>query len=448
MSSQAIPAEVKTDTQHSAGYHRYALSLLLVIYILNFLDRQIVNILAEPIKRDLGLRDWQLGLMTGLAFALFYTVLGIPIARLAERSNRVRIIAVSLAVWSLFTAACGFAQNFLQLLLCRIGVGVGEAGCSPAAHSLITDYTPPERRASALAFYSMGIPLGSMAGMALGGLIADAYGWRTALLVVGAPGIFVALVAVCTLRETRVPNAAPTPTNTTPSFGDAMRELASKRSFWWAATGASLTSFATYGHSAFYGSFFLRNHAEQIDAIALTVNAATGWGLGATGLIGVSLGLMIGVAGVLGTFIGGFSADRLGMKDKRAYVDVPAIAALIGMPFAAAAFLVPNVLVAIALLIVPTLLKSFWYGPVFATAQSLVRARSRATAAAVLLFIVNLVGLGFGPLVVGALSDMLAVSLGEAEGLRWALAISSGAGLLSMLCFVAARRTLREDMVS
>ena len=166
----------------AAPKRRYALTVLLVIYILNFLDRQVVNILAEPIKLELGLADWQVGVLTGLAFALFYTFLGLPIARLAERGNRVKIISVAVAIWSLFTMACGLATNFVQLLLARIGVGVGEAGCTPPAHSLISDYAPKEKRASALAFYSLGIPLGSLAGMALGGLIADAYGWRAAFL--------------------------------------------------------------------------------------------------------------------------------------------------------------------------------------------------------------------------------------------------------------------------
>ncbi|MGP1275131.1 MAG: MFS transporter, partial [Caulobacterales bacterium] len=180
---------------------RYAVGMLLVIYIFNFLDRQIVNILAEPIKLELGVADWQLGMLTGLAFALFYTVLGIPIARYAEKADRVKIISAAVGVWSLFTIACGLAGNFIQLLLARIGVGVGEAGCSPPAHSLITDYTPKEERASALAFYSMGIPLGSLAGMALGGLIADAYGWRMAFFVAGAPGIILAVMAFLTLPE-------------------------------------------------------------------------------------------------------------------------------------------------------------------------------------------------------------------------------------------------------
>jgi MFS family permease len=191
----------------STGYRAYALGLLLLIYILNFVDRSVINILAEPIKNDLGLLDWHIGLMSGLAFAVFYTFLGLPIAQLAEKYNRPLIISIALGVWSAFTALSGFAQNFTQLVLARIGVGIGEAGCTPPAHSLISDYVPRERRASALAFYSMGIPLGGLVGMAVGGMVADAYGWRAAFLVCGLPGVIVALIAATTLVETRAPQA-------------------------------------------------------------------------------------------------------------------------------------------------------------------------------------------------------------------------------------------------
>ena len=200
----AIPAApTAAALPFTRAYTRYAMGLLLAIYIVNFLDRQVVNILAEPIKNDLGLADWQLGFMSGLAFAVFYTVLGIPIARLAERRHRPIIIGASVAAWSGFTALCGAAQNFTQLVACRIGVGVGEAGCTPPAHSLIVDYVPKEKRASALAFYSMGTPLGGLVGMIMGGLVADAYGWRAAFLMAGVPGILFALLVLTTLEEPR-----------------------------------------------------------------------------------------------------------------------------------------------------------------------------------------------------------------------------------------------------
>jgi len=430
----------------SPGYRSYALWLLLGIYTLNFLDRQVVNILAEPIKQDLGLKDWQLGALTGLAFAVFYTFLGIPIARLAERGNRPLIIAVALAVWSAFTVVCGLAQNFVHLLLARIGVGVGEAGCSPPSHSLITDYTPKEKRASALAFYSMGIPLGSLVGMALGGLVADAHGWRVAFFVAGAPGLLLAVVAALTLKEPRKLLAAAAQAKAaedSPTFKDAMKELGTKRSFWLIAFAGSLIAFVGYGHLAFYGSFFFRNHGPQLAELA----AAAG-GLGPAGFVGTALGLIIGVFGAAGTFLGGQIADRAAQKDIRAYVSVPAVAAVVGIPFFIGAMMTGDAALALGLLAIPTLLNSLWYGPVFAAVQSLVQPRTRATAAAVLLFVVNLVGLGLGPLCVGLLSDSLAVSMGEAEGVRWALILSGVVGVVAALLFWLARRTIREEIVS
>ena len=456
MTIQATPTgEIAVEAEASPAaisrpYRTYAMWLLLAIYTLNFVDRQILNILAEPIKRDLHLADWQLGLLTGLAFALFYTVLGLPLARLADRANRVRIISAALATWSLFTAACGLAQNFTQLLLFRIGVGIGEAGCTPTAHSLITDYTPKEKRASALAFYSMGIPLGSMAGMAIGGLVADAYGWRVALMAVGAPGLLLAVVSILTLRETRtdLKRAHTAMAEAAPSFRETMRELASKKSFWWAAVGGALTSFVSYGHSAFYGSFFFRNHAADLERLSSGLSDATGVNLGPAGFIGMGLGLMVGISGVAGTWLGGVSADRAAARDARAYMSVPAIGAALGVPFVGLAMFSHSALTALCVLALPLLLKSIWYGPVYACAQSLVQPRSRATSAAVILFIINLVGLGFGPLLVGALSDALAVRMGEGEGLRWALALSALVGFAASGCFLMARRTIREELVS
>ncbi|PZQ22693.1 MAG: MFS transporter [Sphingopyxis macrogoltabida] len=428
------------------------MSALLGIYALNFLDRQIVNILAEPIKRDLGLADWQLGLMTGFAFALFYTFLGIPIARLAETGNRVRIIAVAMAVWSFFTVLCGFAQNFIQLLLLRIGVGVGEAGCSPPSHSLISDYAPREKRASALAFYSMGIPLGSLAGMVFGGVVADSHGWRTAFILAGAPGLLLAIVAILTLREPRVAamkvamaTRAPTPK---PRFADAMRELRSKRSFWWMSGGAAIKAFITYGQVAFYGSFFFRNHSESLARLAREVEAATGIAFGPSGLLGVALGLLLGVFGVIGIFIGGRIADRIAVKDVRGYMMVPALSIVMATPFQIAGLLTDNLLLAFALLAIPTALNSFYYGPVAASVQSLVQPHTRATASAILFFIVNMVGLGLGPLVIGLMSDLFGRSFGEAEGLRQAMIWSAVIGIAAGLFFLQARRTIREEIVS
>ncbi|TGY87809.1 MFS transporter [Marinicauda algicola] len=442
------PAEEAEENRTlSAPHRRYALSVLLVIYIFNFLDRQVVNIVAEPIKIDLGLSDSQLGMLTGLAFALFYTVMGLPIARLAERQNRVKIISAAVAVWSAFTVACGLAANFIQLLLARVGVGVGEAGCTPPAHSLISDYVPREKRAGALAFYSLGIPLGSLAGMALGGLVADAWGWRAAFFIAGAPGVILAILAWLTLPEVRKP-AERGAVHTGPSLGDAVAELRSKSAFWWIAVGTSIKAMIAYGHIAFYGSFYLRNHGEGLAGISSALTEATGIALGPIGFIGLVLGLLIGVFGAIGAFLGGMLSDRYAMRDARAYVFIPALAAGLSLPPFIWAMLTGSTVLSLTLLAIPVLLSSVWYGPVYAAVQSLVQPRTRATASAVLLFVVNLVGLGIGPLFVGIVSDSFAAAMGPAEGLRWSLIVISLAGVIGLATFLMASRRLREQIVS
>lgn len=447
MSEQATTPQpaAHTITPVTAGYRSYAMGLLLVIYILNFVDRQVVNILAEPIKNELGLLDWQLGAMSGLAFAIFYTLLGLPIARYAEHANRPRIIAVALAVWSLFTALCGLAQNFIQLVLFRIGVGVGEAGCTPPAHSLITDYVPKEKRASALAFYSMGVPLGSLVGMGLGGVIADAHGWRWAFIVCGLPGVVLAVIVAMTLVEPRVKRVMDDVKRASakaPSFSDAFRVLTHKRTFWFIAFAAAIKAFIGYGHAPFTASFFLRNHKEEVAMLAAQV------GLQSQGFLGLALGVVGGIAGAIGAFVGGQIADRYGAKDLRAYVSVPAVAAAVTIPVYCFAMTVDSAAIALGTLAINALLGTLWYGPVYATAQSIAPAHMRATASAIMLFVINLVGLGLGPLAVGVLSDYLAIGmdLGSAEGVRWALILSVLANVGAVALFWFARRTIRQEM--
>ena len=429
----------------AAGPRRYALGLLLVIYVLNFLDRQVVNILAEPIKLDLGLADWQLGALTGLAFALFYTVLGLPIARLAEKANRVSIISIAAGFWSICTVACGLAGNFVQLLIARIGVGVGEAGCTPPAHSLISDYTPPEKRSSAIAFYSMGIPLGSLAGMALGGIIADSFGWRAAFFIAGAPGLILAVLAWITLPEPRK-SVKKVETTAHPTVMDAVRELASKPAFIWMSLGAAINAMVSYGHIAFYGSFYLRNHSEGLQSLADFFNGFLGTELGAIGFTGLALGLLIGIFGAIGTFAGGQFADRHVHKDARAYAAIPALAGIAGFVPFLVAMLSGSTLLSLGALALVTCLNSVWYGPVFASAQSLVKPRTRATASAVILFVINLIGLGLGPLAAGVISDIFAVQHGPAEGLRYSLVTIGVVGLLALPAFWLASLTLRKDV--
>jgi MFS family permease len=425
----------------SAGRARYAIGLLMAIYTVNFLDRQVVAILAEPIKRDLGLADWQIGMMSGFAFALFYSVLGVPIARAAEHRSRPRIIAAALVAWSGFTVLCGAAQNFVQLCLFRIAVGVGEAGCSPPAHSLIADYVPKARRASALAVYAMGSPVGALLGMAMGGIVADRYGWRAAFLVAGAPGLALAVVALLTLPEPRAASAQGPVAR--PSFADAMRVLAGKRTFWLLALAAAFKSFITYGQTAFTASFLLRNHAGEIARIA------AGFGLQPVGFLGIALGLIAGGGGAVSAMVGGWIADRAGARDPRLAMVAPAVAMLVSVPVSIAAVMVDSAGLAMGLMIVPALLNYFWYGPVYSTTQGIVPPQLRATAAAILLFVINLIGLGLGPLLIGACSDLFATSLGlgPAEGVRWALVVAALVGLVAAGLFWLARGSIRDDLV-
>ena len=430
----------------SRGYTRYAMWLLLGIYIVNFLDRQVINILAEPIKNDLGLTDTQLGLLSGLAFAVLYTFLGIPLARLAERRNRAFIIGGSVAVWSGFTALCGQAQSFVQLALCRVGVGIGEAGCTPPAHSLICDMVPKEKRASALAFYAMGTPLGGLMGLVLGGLVADAYGWRAAFLVAGAPGLIFAVLAFTTLKEPRrlIAHHAARVAAAQASFGETVRYLTAKPTFWFISAGASVKAFIGYGHAPFTASFFLRNHTDEIATLA------AGFGLKSVGFLGLALGVLAGVGGALGSYLGGWIADKVGRSNLGNQMITPAIASLLAIPVYTAAILVDSAVLGLLLIGLNHFLASTWYGPVYGSTQTIAPLHMRATGAAILLFIVNLVGLGLGPLAVGALSDWLntGLGLGSAEGVRWALVIAALFGVVSFVGFWLARRTLPRDAVS
>ena len=430
----------------SKAYTRYAMWLLLGIYVVNFLDRQVVNILAEPIKNDLGLADWQLGLMSGLAFAVFYTFLGIPIARLAERKNRAYIIGGAVAAWSGFTALCATAGNFSQLIFYRIGVGVGEAGCTPPAHSLIVDYMPKEKRASALAFYSMGTPIGGLLGLVMGGLVADAYGWRAAFLVAGVPGLLFAGLAFFTLKEPRkvmAQHAAGVATASA-TFGQTMAYLTKRKTFWFIAFAAAIKAFIGYGHAPFTASFFLRNHTAEIAGLA------DDFGLKSVGFLGLALGLISGTAGAIGSWTGGWIADKYGKADLRAYMVAPAIASLVTIPIYIIAVSIDSGAIALFILAINAFLGTLWYGPVYGTGQSVVPPHMRATAAAILLFIINLIGLGLGPLGVGLLSDWFnkGLGMGPAQGVRWALISASMFGLVAFACFWTARKTIREETVS
>ena len=402
---------------------RLVLWLLLIVYIFNFIDRQIVNILAEPIAKDLQLSDTQIGLMTGIAFALLYTILGIPIARYSDRpsTNRIGLISLSLTVWSAMTALCGVAQNFVQLLLARVGVGVGEAGCTPAAHSLIADIVPKERRSSALAFYALGIPIGSLLGMLIGGQLADRLGWREAFMIVGMPGILLAVVLMVVLRDPRrgaamtAARAAAEPPRVL-SNREALTAIMSSRAFILLLVAGSSASFLSYGKATWTTIFFQRTHGLS------------------PGEVGFWFGIWGGAAGIAGTWLGGWLADRYGAVNRRHVMTAPAIGMAIAAPMAFAAYFMTDWRVSLALLMIPTLLNSLYYGPTYSSVQGLVRPEARALASATLLFCQNLIGLGLGPLFFGMLSDGIKPFAGE-ESVRYVLYGAAFLGLIPAFFF-------------
>jgi len=417
----------------SSGYRSYALALLLAVYVLNFVDRQILSILAEDIRKEIQLTDSALGLLAGIAFALFYTFAGIPIARWADTGSRRTIIALAVFVWSGMTALTGFATSFGQLVAARVGVGIGEAGCSPPAHSLISDMFPPERRATALAVYSLGIPIGGAFGSLLGGWIGQNYGWRAAFMAVGLPGVLIALVVRATLREvprggTETGPAAGTVPEASETVGQVLAFMTRLPSFLHMAFGASLHAFYGYGAAFFIPVFLIRVH--HLDK--LEIGQWLFW-------IGLT-------TGVLGIFLGGAISDRLSAHDARWYMRVPAIASVIGIPFALLFYLWPDPRIAILLSVPGALLGGVYLGPTFAMTQTLVRPSMRALASAILLFIINLIGLGLGPTVVGILSEQLKPTYGD-ESVRYALlwVVVIGAGWAT-LHYLLAARTLRRDL--
>jgi predicted MFS family arabinose efflux permease len=418
-----------TPSVFSPAVRNYALGVLVVVYTFNFIDRQILSILLEPIKQDLGLSDTALGMLTGFAFALFYATLGIPIARLADRGNRRNIIAWSLTIWSAMTALSGIAQNFWHLLIARIGVGVGEAGCSPPAHSMIADYFPAENRATALGIYSLGIPVGILFGFIAGGWLNEFFGWRVAFFVVGVPGILLALLVRWSLREPDRGMAEGRQANADqPGIMETFTYLYQKPSFRHMAIGGGLTAFVGYGIVTWVPSFLIRSYGMD------------------TGEVGTYLGLILGIPGGIGIALGGYLADRYGAKDTRWYLWVVTVALLIAVPITVGVYLSSSATASLLFLILPVLLGNFYQATTFSQAQGLVPLRMRAVAAAVLLFILNIIGLGAGPQIVGVVSDLLAPTYGD-ESLRYALLALSFVNIWAAYHYYLAGKTLKQDLV-
>lgn len=421
-----------SDPYHQAAYRNYALGLLTVVYAFNFIDRQLLAILQESIKLELGLSDSQLGLLTGFAFAVFYVTAGIPIARLADRWVRRNIVAMAIGTWSLMTALSGLAGNYTQLLAARIGVGVGEAGGSPPAHSMLSDIFPPHQRATALSFYSTGINIGILFGFLLGGWLNEFFGWRVAFMVVGLPGLAIAVLVRVTLAEPargfseRIASAD----QQASSLREVLALLWSRRSFRYLSLGAALSAMVGYGAASWSAPFFIRSH-----------------GMG-TGELGMWLALGSGVFGALGTFSTGYLADKFGKRDKRWYMWLPAAATFLVIPFSLVFLTTDSKLTALLLQLVPGFLLSAYIGPCLAMTHGLVGLRMRATASAILFFVLNLIGLGLGPLVIGVLSDALAPSY-AVESLRYAMLYTMPAtGVLCGLLYLLSAKYLREDLAN
>lgn len=407
----------------------YALVILTLVYTFNFIDRQLLSILQEAIKAELLLSDSQLGLLTGFAFAMFYVTAGIPIARMADRGNRRNIVAVSVGLWSFMTAISGFVQNYTQLLLARVGVGIGEAGGSPPSHSIVSDIFPPEQRASALAFYSTGVNMGIMFGFLFGGWLNVFFGWRVAFLVVGVPGILLAGIVAATVREPiRGLLENKKVSDEQVPFSEVVSVLWQRKTFRHMALACGLNAFAGYGTVNWLASFFIRSHDMT------------------TGELGTWLALSTGLAGAIGIFIGGVLGDKLGEKDKRWYLWIPGLATVLVAPFTIAVLLAGNQYVALVCVFVPGFLQNVYLGNSIATTHNLVGLRWRSTASAILFLILNIIGLGMGPFAVGFLSDVLASSYGV-ESLRYSmLALLPTVMIWSSIHFYLASRTLHEDL--
>ncbi|HEY1146167.1 MAG TPA: MFS transporter [Allosphingosinicella sp.] len=421
-----------TELSRSGGiYPGYVLALLTLLYTLNFLDRQIINILAESIKRDLAISDTELGLLTGTSFGIFYSLLGIPIARLADRWSRVGIISFSLFLWSLLTAASGLAQSYAQLFLMRLGVGVGEAGGSPPAQSLISDYFPYSRRATAMAVFTLGVPLGSFLGFLIGGIVDDLWGWRAAFLVAGVPGLVLVLLMRLTMKEP--PRgmaegiASPADTEILP-LRATLRGLFARKSFIRLVLGGTFGILIVYITSAWLPPFFIRVHG-------MTAGEIGGW-----------LALSVGVGGAIGSIGGGWLSDKLrGRGYARPEIAILTISTAMTCPLLLLTVLSRDLTVALFGLFALNVFAFVWIGPTSATIQRVSPIRSRALAVGIQLSVANIFSLSLGPPVVGYLSDIFAAQHG-AESLRYALAIASFAAFGGTACYFSAGRHVLGDI--
>jgi MFS family permease len=428
------PAADKTTLLSRRWYRQYVLGLLFLTYVFNVIDRSpVLGVSLQFIKEEFRVSDTQLGLLTGIAFAVFYSTLGIPIAAWADRSSRRNVLALAVAMWSAMTALCGAAANFAMLFAARVGTAVGEAGGSPPSHSLISDYFPKSERGRAFAIFALGVPIGTAIGNYFAGRSIHAFGWRTTFVLVGLPGLLVALLVRLTILEPPrgfADGTAGAVRTRTPGMLEALAVLWQRRSFRHLSLAAALHSVVWYASGAFNAAFLIRSH--QMNA-----REAGDW-----------LSLLAAV-GALGTFVGGFAADWLSVRtgDKRWYLWVPGIATLVMVPFQFGAYLPNDLAIAVPSFAVMTLLAAVFFGPSFAMTQGLAPLRMRSVATSLLLFVQTLIGYGLGPLMAGRISDWLMPSYG-ADSLRWALVTVGLVNVWAAAHYSWGARTLRQDLAA
>jgi predicted MFS family arabinose efflux permease len=412
----------------SAGYRTYVLVLVTLVYVVNYLDRQILGILNPQIKAEFHVSNFEIGLLNGPVFAAMYATLGIPIAVLADRVNRRNVIAISMTIFSVMTLLGAYAAQFWQLMLTRFGTGIGEAGTGPSINSVLADLYPPHKRASALAFYSAGLNVGLLIAFFGGGWIAQHYGWRVALRTAGLPGIALAVLLLATVREPKRGQVEKLPDKAdTPNLWAVVRYLWGQKSFRWMAFGTAMSSFGGYANIAFLPQFLVVSHHMTLPAI------------------GLALSLLTGGVGAIGTYLAGVFADLFAKRDVRGNMYVLIGATFIGLPFAPILYLASDTTTALTAAAMPSLVGAAFIGPAYAMSQALVPLRMRARSAAILLFVLNIIALGTAAPIVGFISDILEPTFGQ-DALRYALMTGMITATIGAFCYWRASKTLKSDI--
>ncbi len=425
----ATSATPSPAAAHLSDFEKaYVLFLLLLVYISNYADRILLGILLPYIKAEFNLNDTELGFLHGTAFAIFYATLGVPIAIYADRGNRKFVIVAATTIWSAMTYVCGMAQSYWQLVFARIGVGVGEAGSNPPSHSIISDLFTLKYRGTALAIFSQGVSLGIVVGLYGGAQIAAEYGWRMAFYALGLPGILIALLVLLTMKEPqRGASEGRVLTGQPPSIGTTFKFIASQKSLVHLLTGATLTTLVGYSGVLWWPSFIMRSHGlSPADMSAF-------------------LALVFGLGSGFGIFLGGFLSDYFGRRDVKLMPRVVAFAILFGLPFGAALYLVDNSSMVFLIIGIPAAAGGMYLGPSIAMVQSLVAVRMRTVASALFLFIINLIGMGLGSLIIGALSDGMTPQLGQ-DALRYALLIVTVFNVWAVYHYWQAGKFIEADL--